>query len=407
MTINNLLVFSALLIAAILAEPVARRLRVPFAAVLIAVGFVGSEVIVALGYDTGLRWYHFHDLILHVFLPVLVFASAFNLKAKTVLKDLLPILFLAVPVMLAVTLLSGGLIFLGIGHPGFPILAALLAGALLSATDPVSVVALFQRIGAPERLTVLMEGESLFNDATAIVLFTLLLSLALMPAQDVDAAAAAGRFLTVFAGGLLSGLVVGAGGLLLPRVCIGPVTRALATLISALISVQLAEHWLQVSGVVSVLVTGLMLGEANRRRGDSEFSAELWALNAYVANALIFLLMGVTITVAMFTQQWLAMLIGVGAALATRAIAVFVLLPPINRLPTVEPIPSAYWPVLYWGGLRGAVTLALALALPLELEPWWTIQSIAYGVVLFTLFVQAPTMGLLLRRLGLVAKSLK
>ena len=130
----------------------------------------------------------------------------------------------------------------------------------------------------------------------------------------------------------------------------------------------------------------------------------MWEYKAWVANAVVFLLSGITIQWAMFADRWLAMLIGIGAVLPARAPGIFTLLPLLGRLPGVEPIPRPWQGVLWWGGIRGAVTLALALSLPVDLDYWWTIQSIAYGVVLFTLFVQAISMGWVMRRLGVVKK---
>jgi len=166
------------------------------------------------------------------------------------------------------------------------------------------------------------------------------------------------------------------------------VPRALVTLAGALFSVHLASDVLHVSGVMAGLCAGLLLGAANRRLGG-EFCETLWRLNAYITSALIFVLVGATITVDMFVHNWLAMLIGIGAVLIARALIVYLLLPAADWAPGVAPLPIRLRTALYWGGLRGAATVALALSLPLELEAWWTVQSIAYGVVLFALFVQA------------------
>lgn len=114
---------------------------------------------------------------------------------------------------------------------------------------------------------------------------------------------------------------------------------------------------------------------------------------------MIFLLAGITITTDMFTQQWLAMLLGILAVLIARAIGIYAFVPLVSALPGVEKISRPYQTLLYWGGVRGAVALALALSLPVSLDYRWTIQSITYGVVLFTLLVQAPTMQPLMRRL--------
>lgn len=398
----TILAFSGLLITALLVEPLAARARLPFSVALVTVGFLGSEILVAFGVDTGLRWHHFTGLILEVFLPVLVFESAFNLNARQLLNNVVPILYLAVPLMLIAALLTGTLIYLGIGHPeGFPWVVALLTGALLSATDPVAVTALFKKLCTPPRLRILIEGESLFNDASAIVLFTVLLSLATMPAEAVTLPYAIVEFLRVFFGGISSGAIIGLVGVVLMRLYKRDIPRAIITLASTIFSAYMAEHVFHFSGVMAVLATGLMLGETNRRQGESTFTGTLWEFNAYIANALIFLLVGVTITVQMFSSQWLAMLIGILAAVIARALLMYVLLPPVQWLPGIASLPMAYRTVMFWSALRGAVTLALALSLPLELEAWFTVQSIAYGVVLFTLFLQAPTTEPLLKRLKL------
>jgi len=179
------------------------------------------------------------------------------------------------------------------------------------------------------------------------------------------------------------------------------VTKSLATIISAYLAFALAESFLHVSGVMSVLVTGLILGHMiHHARPDTTvgFIQELWEFNAFVANALVFLLMGVVITTGMFEERWLAMLIGIGGVLVARATGIYLGLPLVSILPGVQPIRLGERTLLFWGGVRGAVTLALALSLPVELDYWWTVQSIAFGVVLFTLFVQAPTLPLVMRQ---------
>ncbi len=171
----------------------------------------------------------------------------------------------------------------------------------------------------------------------------------------------------------------------------------------------LANEILQVSGRdAAVLVTGLIMGRVIHNDFQDErgsFVDTFWGFNVYVAEALVFLLMGVTVSLNMFQERWLAMLIGIVAILAARAVGVFGTAPLINRLPWVEKIPMGFQQVLFIGSLRGAVVLALGLSLPVELPYWWTIQSIAFGVVIFSLFVQAPLVDPLLRRSHLVGKE--
>ncbi len=397
-----LVAFSTLLLVGLFIEPLAKRIYLPFSVLLVIVGFIGSEVIVQLGYDTGLRWHHFTELILHVLLPVLIFESAFNLDARALRKDIAIVLLLAVPLVMVATLITGSLIYIGIGHgSGFPLIVALLTGAILSSTDPVAVIALFKKLDAPKRLLVILEGESLFNDVASIVLFTILAVLAQASKATLEFSAVIIEFLRVFFGGFFAGALVGACGYLILRILKTPITWAIVTVITVIFCLYIAEHLWETSGVMAVLISGLILGHARQKSTLVEFSQTFWEFIAYDANVILFLLLGITITLTMFKEQWLAMLIGIGAVLVTRVALIFGALPLTYWVPGIEPISHQYQTVMVWGALRGAVTVALALSLPLELDGWFTIQSIAYGVVLFTLIVQAPTLGILLRRIKL------
>jgi CPA1 family monovalent cation:H+ antiporter len=404
-TEHAILIFSGLLLLAIVIQPLARKFNVPFTATLVVAGFIASELLVMAGIDTGIRAENFHDLIFFVFLPVLVFEAAYNINARLLWKNLLPILFLAIPLMLLSTVITAALVYFGIGHPaGFPWIAALLTGALLSATDPVAVVALLRQMGAPERLAMLMEGESLFNDATAIVVFSVFLAIATGSDGSMSVGDASQHFLRIFLGGILVGTVSGLIFTALIKLSGETIIKALATVISAYLAYIVAETVLHVSGVMAVLITGLILGYRGQHAGSGAatgFERELWEFNAYVANVLVFLFMGVTITLGMFEERWLAMLIGIAGVLLARAVGILACVPVLNRLTPIEPVSRPFQVVMLWGGLRGAVTLALALSLPTSLDYWWTIQSIAFGVVLFTLFIQATTTAPLLRHYGL------
>jgi CPA1 family monovalent cation:H+ antiporter len=407
-TEHTVLILIGLLLLAIAIQPLARRIHLPFTATLVIAGFAASELLVSSGFDTGIRAAGFHDLIFFVFLPILIFESAYNINARILCQNLLPILILAIPLMLLSTLITAVLVYYGIGHAsGFPWIAALITGALLSATDPVAVVAMFKQMGVPPRLAILVEGESLFNDATAIVIFGVFIAIATGSDGPMTFTDAALHFARVFFGGMLVGGVTGLLFTGIVRLLQDTVTRSLATVLSANVSFVLAESFLHVSGVMSVLVTGLILGHMiHHVKADTSvgFIKELWEFNAFVANALVFLLMGVVTTTGMFEERWLAMLIGIAAVLVARAIGIFAFVPLLNKATPIEPISRAYQAVMMWGGLRGAVTLALALSLPVTLDYWWTIQSIAFGVVIFTLFAQATSTGGLLRHYGLNKK---
>ena len=402
---SGLMLLALMLLLALLIKPLAEKYYIPFAGLLVIVGFAGSELLVSMGIDTGVRYDSFHDLILFVFLPLLIFESAFKIDAAQLGKQLLVILFFAIPVMLLSTFVAAAMIYYGIAYPdAFPWTAALLTGALLSATDPVAVIEMMRKLGVPERLCMLLDGEALLNDATAIVVFGIFLYFAQHPTEDISVLNASLQFLIVFFGGAISGLFIGLCFLFLSRLLHNYVQQAVITLIAAYISYLVAGELLGVSGVMSVLVTGMVLGRVIHHdfQGHEKraFVDDFWTFNVYVAEAIMFLLMGVTITYDMFIDNWLAMLIGIVAVLIARAVGVFGGGPLISLLPNVERISFNYQKIMFLGGLRGAVTLALALSLPTTLDYWWTVQSIAFGVVLFTLFVQAPLIVPLLKKQG-------
>ncbi len=393
-----------LLILALVSEPLSRLVRLPFTSVLVIAGFVGSEIIVAFGIDTGLRADNFHDLIFYVFIPVLVFEVAYRIDKQLLFSNLVPVLFLAVVGMFLTTALTAAGIYYGIAHPaGFPWIAALLTGAILAATDPVAVVARLREIHAPKRLGILLEGESLFNDATAIVLYGLFISMAVSMQAEATPAGVVVEFLKVFIGGAVCGLIIGFAAGFLNRINTNAVMTGLLTIAVAYGSYLVAEHLLHVSGVTSTLVAAIAMSAIvnnDATEEDRAMNDHLWDVTGNIANAIVFIIMGVTITVSMFEERWLAMLIAIAAVVVARAVSTYGSLSLLGKLQK-EPVDMRYQTVMVWGGLRGAIALALALSLPVTLDYWWTIQSIAFGVVLFTLFVQAPTVRLLVNKLGI------
>lgn len=394
-------VLVVLLLLALVAEPISRLLRLPYCSVLVIVGYLASELAVMSGIDTGLRADNFHDLIFYVFIPVLVFDSAYRINKRLLLENIVPILFLAVLGLLLTASITAIGLYYGIAHPtGFPLIAALLTGAILAATDPVAVVARLREIGAPERLAVLLEGESLFNDATAIVLFSLFISMALSLDAGPAPTDVVTEFLKIFTGGVVAGLVVGLVAGFACRRIDSALMSGVLTLVVAYGAYLLAELVFGVSGVMSTLAAAIVMSVKlqNTTLVDSRVDY-LWDVIGHVANAIVFLIMGVTVTLAMFEERWLAMLIAIAAVLFARAASTYGSLSLLGLLQK-KPVDFRSQTVMVWGGLRGAVALALALSIPVTLDYWWTIQSIAFGVVLFTLFVQAPTIRWLVDKLN-------
>ncbi len=408
MPIDTIVFFILILLAAsIVMPPLADKLRLPASSVLVLAGFVISELLVSQGIDTGIRASNFQSLIVFVFLPILIFDSAFRIDSSLLKQNLGLMLVLAVIAMVLSALLTATGIYFGINHPtGFPWATALVTGALLVATDPVAVVAQLKALKAPHRLEILLEGESLFNDATAIVLFSLFLMLALATENTFDPVFALSEFAKLFLGGALTGAIAGVVGTLLLRITRPGNPSVMLTVLIAYGSFYCGEHLLHVSGIMSTLLAGLTVGHMDPRQPDTSEKARqsreqqrhTLGLLSELANNFVFLLMGVTITVAMFTERWLAMLIAIAATLAARVVSVYIGIWLGERLPGSTRVPGTYKPLIIWGGLRGVVTIALALSLPTSLEGWWTVQAIAFGVVIFSLWFQAPTNQFLVKR---------
>jgi len=399
---NAFLLIISLLIVSTLIEPITNKIRLPFSIVLVVIGFIGSEITTGIfGVDTGIRWDNFKSIIFYVILPILIFQSAIEINLKTLLSNIFPILIMAVPLMALSTIVTAWALYKGIDHAvGFPWIAALITGALLSATDPASVITLLKKANAPERLRILLEGESLFNDATAIVLFSILVSIATQSQEVSSFSLLIIRFSEVFIGGLLLGIAIGFIATGIIKLLDNQQSFVIISILSAYSSFILTEDVFHFSGVIAVLACGITLGTLRLEQfNQTSFASQLWSLLAKIAESLIFLLAGITITLTMFVDQWLAILIGIVAVIIARVFIIYGSFPLLSLLPGVETVSLKQQTVLVWGGVRGTVTLALALSLPLALDSWYTIQSIAYGVVLFTLFFQTITMPIILKKL--------
>lgn len=381
-----------LLLVAIVVGIGARWLRVPYTVGLVIIGLLVTLV-------SRVEIQISPSLILAFLVPPLIFEAAFHLNVNDLRRNLSPILLLAVFGVILSTILVGTIVSWG---TGLALSSALVFGALVSATDPVSVVALFRSMGVPKRLQVLLEGESLFNDGTAIVVFDLVLMLALLGMNSFELAASLGDFVRVVGGGLVVGLLLGIlASQVISRIDDYLIETAL-TCVLAYGSYLVAEHFLGVSGVLAVVAAGLVNGNIGPR-GMSPTTRivviNFWEFAAFLANTFIFLLIGLRINLNDLSRAGYLIIWAVVAVLIARAVAIY----GISRI--THKIPMKWQHVLFWGGLRGAISLALALSLPAALAYANEIRFMAFGVVLFTLLVQGFTMAPLVRKLGLVERS--
>lgn len=394
-----------LLLIAATTLAISKRIRVPFSVLLVIVG-IGVATLVDI-YPATFNSLHGISLspalILYVFLPTLIFESAYNLDARQLWHNALPVLVLAVPGLLLSTAIIGGIVYLA---TAIPLFYALLLGAILSATDPVAVIALFKKLGAPERLTILVEGESLFNDATAIVLAKILLLIAIANTDITSShiVSGVGDFFVVFLGGILVGLVLGwLTGMILGAVHNDPSIEITLTTILAYASFLIAEEALHVSGVMATVTAGLMLGSWGKFKVSASvrtYVHHFWEYMGFVATALIFLMVGMRVELGAIVNSIDILLWVLFAMLLSRMLVVYGLIPIVNRLPHSQVTSRAYQTVMVWGGLRGAIALAIVLSLP-DFQYHDIFVAVVMGVVLFTLLVQGLSMEWLVHKLGL------
>ncbi len=388
-----------LLLVVLVVAVVVKWVRVPYTVALVLAGLVvGALPGLA---DIALT----PELILTIFLPVLLFEGAYNLPVHRLRTNLVPVALLAVPGVALGAAVTAALVHWALGFT-WPV--AFLFGTLVAATDPVSVLALFRQLGAPHRLATIVEGESLFNDGVAFVLFKIILGVILSGAFSV--ADGVGDFLAAVAGAAAIGAAIGFGGSLILRAIDDYLIEVTATFVAAYGAFVLAER-LHVSGVIAVVVAGLFFGNygsvtAMTPRTNYAVSST-WEFAGFVANSLIFLLIGLALDIGTLLANWSGVLVGFAATLAGRALSVYLLSPLLRGELRVS---RAYQHVLVWGGLRGALSLALALSLPFALPDGAAfpqrslLLAMTFGVVGTSLLLQGLTMGPLLGRLGLATE---
>lgn len=402
---DTVLLAAMLLALAVVVAGVCRKLPLPDSVVLVLVGMGLAELArrwPSVAPDAGLAIGP--DLVFFVLLPALVFESGLNLDVRRLLQNLAPVLALALPALLLSTAIIGLGLWLA---TGLDLTVALLFGALISATDPVAVVALFKELGAPARLTVLVEGESLFNDATAIVVFGLLLAFALeggLPGAGALALAVPG-LVWVFIGGAILGMVVAAVASELSHRLHSPTSATLAmSVAAAYASFILAEHVLHVSGVMAAVGASITFAALaiTRLGGPARHAlAQTWELVAFVCNALLFLLLGLAVDLSSVLARLPLIAAAVVLLHLARAASVYVLVPWTTRAFAMPPVALGDRHIMWWGGLKGGLAIAIALSVPESLAERQLLLDVTMGVVLFTLLVNAPTLRPLMHRLRL------
>jgi CPA1 family monovalent cation:H+ antiporter len=378
-----------LLVAAIVAM-LARRFRMPYSVGLVVAGISLSllHVLPQIRFS--------RELIFTILLPPLIFEAALHIHWQELRKDYLVILVMTtVGILLSACVTTLGLHY--VVNWEWP--SALLFSVLIAATDPVSVIAMFKEAGTRGRLRFLTEAESLFNDGTAAVAFTVAVGFVL--GRNITPVEVVKTLLLTTGGGILSGAAVALTVLLLAGRTDDHLVEITLTTVGAYGSFLLAEHF-QFSGVLATLTAGLILGNvgplgALSPKGKDAIES-FWEYAAFVANSFVFLVIGMNGTNVNFPQVWRVALAAVLLVMAGRAAAVYLTLLPFSW--SSSRVNLRHQHVLFWGGLRGALALALALGLPTTIPRKEEMITVTFAVVAFSIFVQGLTMVPLLRHLG-------
>jgi CPA1 family monovalent cation:H+ antiporter len=378
-----------LLLVSALVAMLSRRLRMPYTVGLVLAGMALYVL------QIHIKWHLSKDLIFSVFLPPLVFEAALFIDWESLKKDLPVIAVLAS----AGVMLAAGVTALGMHYAlDWDWGSATIFGVLISATDPVSVIATFKQAKVEGRLRLLIEAESLLNDGTAAVAFVTVLAI-LIGSHQSFIAITGNLFLTIL-GGITVGAATGFGLMFLAGRTPDYLVEMTFTVLAAYGSFFIAEHF-HTSGVLAALTAGLVVGNFRSSsaitRAGRQALGPFWEFAAFVANSIIFLLIGAQEAQQHFKGMWLPLSVAVAIVTLGRAVAVYPLCALFFR--SRFAVTSQHQHILFWGGLRGALALALALSLPYEMPNHDVIVTVTFAVVAFSVFVQGLTIPLLLRKL--------
>ncbi len=373
--------FIALLLIACAVGIVVKFIRLPYTIALVLVGlFVGMTKILP---EIPLT----KDLVFLLILPPLLFEGALNMDIEHLRENIKQISLLAILGVLISTIVVGLILHRILG---IPLEIALLFGAMISPTDPVSVLATFKSLGAPKKLSTILEGESILNDGTGVVLFGILLEM--VKHGSLDLAKGVAEFMIVCIGGMAIGFALGYLAYRFLAYIDDHLIEISITLILAYSSFLIAEEF-HFSGVIAVVCAGLVIGNYGRLFSMSPSTrialTDFWSFAVFVINSIVFLLIGIDTHLDVF-HEWKAIGVAILAVLIARAIAVYPILS-LFRLPNV-------WKhIVFWGGLHGTIPVALALSLG-EVPHRGLLASMTFGVVLFSLVVQGLSLEFIARK---------
>lgn len=405
MVVEQVLFTGAFLALVTIIHEVTKRIKIPFTVALLIMGMTIKYYLAQSGGHLPVELTP--DFIYFVLLPLLLFGAAMHINLHQFRLQFKTISFLSTFGLL----LGVGVVGVGVSVlAGLPLMDALLFGALISATDPIAVLSIFQQLGAPRRLALLADGESMFNDATAVIVFRILAGVVLIGDQVSSSLILGGmsELIYVFFGSIIVGAILGyLISQLIAWIQDDPLVETTLTLVAALMAFVAMEHYLHLSGVISSVAAGLVMGNWGRARFSAsviEFVRTFWDYLGFLAVAIVFFFSAVEMDLGQFVHEPLRFLIVIAVVLIARAISVYATFWITNKSKFFadEPdVPLSWQHIMNWGGLRGVIPLVLVFSLPQDYAYREDILGFTIATFLFTLFVNGLTIEWLLKRLKL------
>lgn len=407
----------------------AQRLHVPYTVLLVFVGSLLVPLTHVPGFEFLRAFYLTPELLFYIFLPILIFESAYNMRVRELMHNIYAVSWFSIGSLIISAIFIAGALFFIFRALGMeiPFLVTLLFGALISATDPVAVLALFKEFGVPRRLSFLFEGESLFNDGTALALFLVILEIALKGFSGLDTLAEGlFMFTTMVVGGIIFGIGMGflfakliekAGNNEHIEITLTLLVAHLTFILSEVISSHLviSGQKIHLSAIIATVMASMVIGNYGRSKLSSSvehFMERFWSYFAFLANSLVFITMGLLFADLPidFRRFIIPILITVLVVMAGRALSIYPVAGWLNFRKKEKEIPLSWQHLLAWGSLRGALAIIMVLLIPDTLSfPEWHfeftikefITALTIGCIYFTLFVKALTIGLAIRHFHL------
>ncbi|HXH04908.1 MAG TPA: sodium:proton antiporter [Candidatus Nitrosotenuis sp.] len=432
LSITSLLALFTLLAIASGVFFVAKKIKIPYTVLLVLVGLLLVPIVQipflepVFGFLDDLVLTP--ELLFYVFLPILIFESAFNMNVRRMVESAWTISLLAIVGLVISTVLIATALYFILPLFGLPLpfIVTLLFGAIISSTDPVAVLALFKEYGAPKRLTLIFEGESLFNDGTAVALFLVVLAVA---QNGFNGSETVIEGIGIFAMMVLSGIVLGVlMAILFSRALRYTRSNEFVSITLLIISAHIVfilselvnEHGIfgldiRVSSIIATTIAALFLGNYARHtlspKSDEYIEKSVEHL-AFVANSLVFLLAGILFASTQIDLDGLLIpiIVTIVVVAIARIISVYAVLVPLNAIKLETAVPSSWIKLLSWGSLRGALAIIVVLLIPPDFIPTgWAyaftpqqlLLALTIGCILATLFIKALTIGLMIRKLNI------